>query len=71
MTDDTGPGRADAGSASASEVCNLASERLAAFLDRRLSHDDACAVEAHLARCEACRWVTGRATLLDNHEDSV
>ena len=37
--------------------CTLESEQLAAFLDGCLSPEAAAAVEEHLVRCEACRWV--------------
>lgn len=49
---------------SATGPCDLEAERLAAFLDGRLSDADADAVVSHLIGCELCRWIAGRVTLL-------
>ena len=37
--------------------CPVESEQLAAFLDGCLSAEATASIEAHLVRCEACRWV--------------
>jgi anti-sigma factor RsiW len=49
---------------STSPPCGLDAERLGAFLDGRLNAGEVHAVEDHLADCEPCRWVAGRAALL-------
>jgi len=43
------------------EPCTLEAEQLAAFLDGLLSAEATAAVEAHLAACEACRWVAAHS----------
>ena len=41
--------------------CGLDAEELAAFIDGRVSAEAAERIEAHLARCEACRWVAAES----------
>jgi anti-sigma factor RsiW len=43
------------------ELCTLEPEQLAAFLDGLLTAEAAASIEAHLAACEACRWVAAHS----------
>lgn len=58
---ETPPRTEPVGSGGNEPSCGLDAEDLAAFVDGHVSAEGAARIEAHLTRCEACRWVAAES----------